>query len=47
MFGALLSITEGRRTLEKLRLARVAIWGGLGANAAALPPDTAPPRPLG
>lgn len=26
-FGALLSLTEGRKTLEKLRIGRVAIWG--------------------
>ena len=29
-FGAILSLTEGRRGLEDLSLKRVALWGGLG-----------------
>ncbi|MDP2956426.1 MAG: hypothetical protein Q8N53_08385 [Longimicrobiales bacterium] len=33
MFGALLSLTEGRRTLEKLRIGRVAGWGALAGFA--------------
>ena len=33
MFGALLSLTEGRRTLAKLRIGRVAAWGALAGFA--------------
>jgi hypothetical protein len=33
MFGALLSLTEGRRTLQNLRIGRVAVWGALAGFA--------------
>jgi len=33
MFGVLLSLTEGRRTLEGLRIGRVAVWGALAGFA--------------
>ena len=33
MFGALLSLTEGRLTLEKLRIGRVAGWGAIAGFA--------------
>lgn len=32
-FGSLLSMTEGRKTLEKLRVGRVAVWGLLAGLA--------------
>jgi len=33
MFGALLSLTEGRKTLQNLRIGRVAVWGALAGFA--------------
>jgi len=33
MFGALLSLTEGRLTLERLRIGRVAGWGAIAGFA--------------
>jgi hypothetical protein len=33
IFGTLLSVTEGRRTLEKLRIGRVAAWGAIAGVA--------------
>ncbi len=41
VFGVVLSILEGRRTLEELSLWRIAMWGGLGglAFAAVLGPQ--------
>ena len=35
-FGAVLSVTEGRRTLQELSLRRVAVWGVLGSAAVPL-----------
>ena len=33
IFGGLLSLTEGRRTLQNLHLGRVAVWGALAGVA--------------
>ena len=33
MFGALLSLTEGRLTLQRLRIGRVAAWGAVAGLA--------------
>lgn len=35
-FGGLLSLREGAKTIDELSLARIAIWGGLGAVAVPL-----------